>query len=754
MLPLILSLLTSNHHAPHTLPGNLQGKYRTEVVSKADPSVQSSDWLISKPVAQSKLLIQSDKRVGNNRLVLANGLISRTFFVGENLACISMKRLGLNTEFVRAVGPEVRLSIDKVWYEVGGLKGQPENSYLLEEWLPSLKSAPSAYQYVGFETSAPEERYHWEQKFHSRPANWPPAGVRLTFHFLAPSNSPVAGTSVDVHYEMYDGMPILEKSFTFHNRSSRPLTVDSIEGEHLAVAQDQVSRLHAESDFSFAMANNNPEGSGLIHFQSSVMSKYMYGMGTTRWIVDPEYNTWATHNQAEDNFLSRPHHCLLISSPNSGPARKIEPASEFRSMRTFELLQDSDDQERKTLGHRRLYRILAPQVTENLLCGSITSQDPKQLKSFIDQMGELGFERLDINPWPGISHTNLDPEYLAKWKGIADYAREKGIVMGGYELTVASRSWGADVDVISPDTLKPGSIFGQSVCIASKWYDSYFGSLWKFLDATGFRTWNADGPYHGDACASTVHKYHSGLEDSQWQQWSQMVSVIHELQRRNNYVPLPDWYFLNGQCVTGMGYREASATLSPAQQLLLGRQYIYDGTWHKIPTMGWLTLQLVGFYSNDPKVGLEPLQQNIDRYERGLVQHLGAGCQFSVRGNRLYDTEATKAMVTKWVSWFKKYRDVLTGDIIHVSRPTGRDLDCIMHVNPGGQHKGMAIVFNPTNTAIKRTLSLPLYYAGLSGKATAHAMDTPGRPIRLDANQIAHIAVNIPANGFTWVEFE
>ena len=34
----------------------------------------------------------------------------------------------------------------------------------------------------------------------------------------------------------------------------------------------------------------------------------------------------------------------------------------------------------------------------------------------------------------------------------------------------------------------------------------------------------------------------------------------------------------------------------------------------------------------------------------------------------MYDTPETKAVVKKWVDFFKKYRDILTSDIIHVRR--------------------------------------------------------------------------------------
>lgn len=42
-------------------------------------------------------------------------------------------------------------------------------------------------------------------------------------------------------------------------------------------------------------------------------------------------------------------------------------------------------------------------------------------------------------------------------------------------------------------------------------------------------TYNMDGPYHGDPCASTKHPHHRGLEDSQWEHWKTLVEVIHEL---------------------------------------------------------------------------------------------------------------------------------------------------------------------------------------------------------------------------------
>lgn len=725
-----------------------------EIVAKLPDTRQEKDWLIEAVKEPCRLSVRKSDDGLTSMFQLNNGLLSRTFYVSDNLACVGYKNQSNEAEYLRAVKPEARVCIDSVWYEVGGLKEQPELSYLLDSWYPQLEASDQAFTLEKVETGMPLERYPWTQKYNAVPADWPAKGLRMEMTFIPTDNMPaVKDVKVKVVYEIYQGIPVMGKWIEVINDSEKNILLNEMECEVLAVNQDQVERIHVESDFSFALVNADIEGSALMHY-AGTPKVYHVGSSTTRWTVDKDYNTWASHNQAEDKFLGFPHHNLLISRLPMGPNTLVSKSTPFKSYITFELLQDSDDRERKSLGHRRFYKKMAPQVTESLISAGITSHDETKLKGFIDQMAELGMEQLDIMAWPGISHDNLDSAYVQHWRKIVSYAKERDIVMGGYELQVASRGRGKEVDCIHPETGKPGSLFGQSVCIASEWKDSYYGKMWEFFDKTGLKTFNMDGPYHGDPCASTEHPHHTGLEDSQWQQWKSQVEVLHELQRRGMYVPIPDWYFLNGQCATGMGYREASANLTPQQQLLLGRQYIYDGTWHKLPPMGWMTLQLVGFYTNDPRVGLEPLCENLDRYEQQLIQFLASGCKLTIRGNRLYDTPETKQMVSKWITWFKQYRDILTSDIIHVSRPTGRDLDCMMHVNPFIGHKGMVIVFNPTDRDITKEMRLPLYYTGLKGKATITTSDGNKQSCRLDGNGELRLPVSIKAQGTSWFLIE
>ena len=715
---------------------------------------QEKDWLIT-PIDESACLYVLPSKDGlTSSFQLNNGLVSRTFYIGDNIACVGYKNLSNEAEYLRAVKPEARVCLDSVWYEVGGLKGQPEMSYLLDSWYTEMEASDVAFTLAKVETGLPLMRYPWTPKYNAVPTDWPAKGLRLEMTFV-PTESmvDVKDVQVKVNYEIYQGLPVIAKWIEVINNGEREVLLNEMECEVLAVNQDQVKRMHVESDYSFALANADIEGSALMHYAGTPKA-YHVGGSTTKWTVDKDYNTWATHNQAEDKFLGFQHHNLLLSKLPMGPYTKVSKEVPFKSYITFELLQDSDDRERQSLGHRRMYKKLAPQTTESLIAAGITSHDEVKLKALIDQAAELGLEQLDIQAWPGVSHDNLDSTYVQLWRRVATYAKERGIVMGGYELQVASRGRGATVDCIHPETGKPGSLFGQSVCIASEWKDTYYTKMWEFFDKTGFMTYNMDGPYHGDPCASTVHPHHTCLEDSQWQQWKTQVEVIHELQRRGMYIPIPDWYFLNGQNSTGMGYREASANLTPQQQLLLGRQYIYDGTWHKIPPMGWMTLQLVGFYTNDPRVGLEPLCENLDRYEAQLMQYLGSGCHLTIRGNRLYDTPETKQMVARCINWFKEYRDILTSDIIHVSRPNGRDLDCMMHVNPFIQHKGMVVVFNPTDRTITKEMRLPLYYTGLKGKATVTSSDGNKQHFSLNEAGELLLPVSIKAQGISWFLIE
>jgi hypothetical protein len=62
----------------------------------------------------------------------------------------------------------------------------------------------------------------------------------------------------------------------------------------------------------------------------------------------------------------------------------------------------------------------------------------------------------------------------------------------------------------------------------------------------------------------------------------------------------------------------------------------------------------------------------------------------------------------------------------------------------------LALFFNPSDTALKREVTLPLYYTGLADAATIHLGEGTGQRVRLDALARAKLSVAIAPHGFTW----
>jgi hypothetical protein len=734
-----------------------------QVVAKLDERPATADWLIKAPATQATVqILPGDQRL-TAQVMLSNGLVSRTFLVADgNLGCISLRRSDKQIEFVRAIKPEIRLRLDGGgWTEVGGLTGAPDHAFISPQWFNRLRSKEGALRLAGMSVGEPVKPYEWRPKCNAPATPWPAKGVRLTFHFTAAdtdraSQAGKPDLQVDVHYELYDGLPVMMKTFTVHNGGDKPITVTQFEGEHLAVEPSNSRMLHVESDYSFAAANWTDQSSGEgIHtrrFGDKPYYDYKYGGGTTRFVRDPEWGSMATLNPAEDLFLGDPENALLLSRPTVGPNWTIKPGENFEGFRTFEILNDVPcDTERAYLAQRRFYKKLAPQTTEHQFeVHAPYSRDLKTLAPLIDQMAEVGFETLQAPEHPGgFNYADSSAANIASMKAVCDYARPKGIRVGAYQLIIASHGWGSRRDnynCIDPVTQRPGSLFGQSACAASAWADMYYTNLWKTIEGAGMGAFKPDGPYHGDPCAATDHPHHQGLEDSQWAQWKWMCQVLHECQRRGLYVTTPDWYFLNGQCCTGMGYREATDNIDIVLQTVIYRQYIFDATFEKTAGMGWVNL--------NTEVLPGGMEKNLDKYERAFFVMLASGAEVWVRGHRLYDGPKSRAMLDKWMTWYRRHRDIIQGDIIHLRRPDGRGLDYYLHVKADNKEKAMLLVFNPLDREVAETIDLPLYYTGLTATAAIRQEDGLAKQYALDREYHVRLPVALPANGYTWIVIE
>ena len=698
-------------------------------VSKA-----TTDWLIDPSPFKASVRVQD----GEPALIhLENGLVRRSFRLAPNAAAVDFQNLVSGEAILRAVRPEASLVIDGKPYTVGGLEGQAEQAYLLGSWLPAMSGNPGAFRFRSYETAPIRERFSWKRKRAAEDRPWPPPGITLTLRFDPPASLPV-GPRVSVVYELYDGLPLLSKRLIIENSGSSPFRLTSFKSEILAAAETESAvnspagweppSIHVESDYAFLA--DSPRTAAR----------------TTFWVPDPSYTSQVNY------LLETP--CLLESRPPIGPDVDVSPGGTFESFATYELAFDSTDRERRGLALRRMYRTIAPWVTENPVLMHLKSTDPATVRSAVDQCAGTGFEMIVLSFGSGLDMENEDPGVLAGLRDIAAYAHDRGVEIGGYSL-LASRRVDDATDVIDPKTGRPGgAAFGNSPCLESAWGRDYFRKIQAFFERTGFDILEHDGSYPGDLCASTVHPGHRGLGDSQWVQWTRITEFYRWCRGRGIYLNVPDWYFLSGSNKCAMGYREVNWSLPRARQVILARQNVFDGTWQKTPSMGWMFVPLVQYQGGGGEATIEPLAEHLDIYEAHLAQNFLAGVQACYRGMRLYDTEATKAVVKKWVDFYKSNRAILDSDIVHVRRPDGRDLDGFLHVNPGLKVKGLAAVFNPTDREIARDWTLPLYYTGLTTRAKIREKAGPARDFTLDRFFRVTIPVRLAPRSLTWFFIE
>ena len=909
-----------------------------------DKVTVKGDWLLENIDAKPQLY-----RTEKGLLVFSNGLISRTFTLGPNVATVGLSNLSIDKEFLRSVRPEAEVVIDGLTFNVGGLTGQPVYNFLKESWLKEMKADPTSFKFVDYKLSENKKRFDWKKRHEWMPKDmpWPVPGKELTFRYklddgalkllaerafsdesrtvlfnddfkklkgwkvhaskadernsfinegkpgeiMALANTyvfaerkidkgtkiamvkidpgtdnsvswgpglaivfsdgkvvklnvrpkhkefgmfngenetkvkgfkpgkqvwlrlevkgnkvygyysydketwkdvglvmvkgkpeklrvgkmswngraedhankgesgrchilevqtlgdipeSILNTSKDkydymkdvtvfVHYVIYDNLPVVSKWITVENSSGREIFIKHYKSEILALVEPRNEPSYKEYWVlpNITVQTDYDCGGGM---------QYENGEGKAyEWEIDPLYKTqinWERNNP-----------CLLVVRPEYGPAQYVKPGETFTSHRVWEELHSSRERERRGLEQRRMFRALAPWVTENPVMMHARYADTKKLKFVIDQCAEVGFEKVIMTFGSGFNIEDTSAANVNRITMLADYAHSKGVTLGGYSL-LASRRVGGGNDVVSPPGMKPR--FGNSPCLCSNWGISYFNKLYYFVDKAGLDNFEHDGSYPGDVCASTEHPGHRDLWDSRWNQFREIKDFYHWCRGKGVYLNVPDWYIMNGSNKVGMGYRETNWSLPRAEQEIIERQNIFDGTWFKTPSMGWMHVPLVQYHGGGAAATYEPLHKHLDDYEHRLSNLFTSGVQAAWRGRELYDTEETKAVVKKWVDFYKKHRRILDADIIHIRRPDGRDYDAILHVDPTGEEKGMLVVYNPLLEPVKRRIKVNMYYTDLKDKATIYEQDGTPQTIDIDCDHNAWFDVEVPAHSLTW----
>ena len=663
-----------------------------------------------------------------HRIVLTNGIVQREIHIGDWVATTSLKRLDTGVEFVRSLQPEAIIYLGEKAVPIGGGTSPVNRGFLSEEFLAQVKPLPGSLKLLKHEQVAVESPIPYKP---TAGQSWPPTGkaIRLT---LGDERLHVEAT-----YEIYDGIPVVGKKVKVRNLTGNSVRISRLISESLAIVEgespvDSVSKWRLPNLAAFtsmAFGGMTAEGANkAVH-----------------WREDPAFETQVNYEKRTP--------CLLEIEPPSGPDVDLAPGDTLESVRSYLLPHGSTELEARSRESRTFFRRLAPWVEDNPLMLHIRSIDDETVRKALDQAAECGFEMAILSFGSGLNMEDTSSANIAKFKALREYADSKGIRLGGYSL-LASRRVDDSSDVINPKTGKTGgAIFGNSPCLGSEWGRGYFERIRTFIEGTGFRVLEHDGSYPGDICASKSHPGHRDLGDSQWSQYRQIEDFYRWCRERDVFLNIPDYYYLAGGNKCGMGYRETNWSLPRRQQHIHARQNLFDGTFDKTPSMGWMFVPLVEYHGGGPEATIEPLKDHLSDYEMHFANTLGYGAQACWRGTRLYDSPETKAMVVRMVSWFKKYRQILESDVTHLRRADGRRLDFVLHENPDSTPKAMLVAYNPTGKPAKEVIRIPLRHAKLTTAANVAEGETKSRRLPMKNGHL-ELEISVPANGWTYYRIE
>mmetsp|Transcript_8891 Transcript_8891/g.24626 ORF Transcript_8891/g.24626 Transcript_8891/m.24626 type:complete len:911 (-) Transcript_8891:186-2918(-) len=620
---------------------------------------------------------------------------------------------------------------------------------------------------------------------HSIPtAHWPPRGVGLEIEFQVLDWGAATATtttqnqelwsadeipSITLHYEMYDGIPAMAKWLSRTSAASggstagKTITVES--RESLGNPDDPIEFLHDDDEETVLLkdavveriASYPPYGAYFGHGSAAPYSFYngesgggvsqppplllaltnqKNGMASCRW-KDDFASSNDTSNDPEtvhDMGASEP---LLYCNYTHGPYIQLqddENDGTFASFKTILLATDSTDPERYSLQKQRLIQTLLPHTTENPIFFHAIVHNDTQFRNIVDQMQQVGFEMLIYSFGSSFVLESDNTTYIETIKSQIDYAKARGIEVGGYDLICLQRGHGGYGDPIPDEwsTVRDDGSLTPDACYASDWVDNLHGYIYHFLEATGLSNLELDGPYGGGTCSATNHSHHRGREDSVYQQNRLQSELILKLRNKGVYVNAPDFYFFQGQNRGVMGYDEEQYSMPRWEQLTISRMGLYDDLYRFLPTQGWMFLPLSEYHAGGDAATFQNHPQEL---EWAVAQYLGAGTAAAYRGERVYDEstetgQKIKAVFQKWIGFYNRHRQVLIQPVVHLQRPTMQGWDGWFHVHPAGDvDVGLALIFNPTNRHFEQeAVVLPLYYTGLKDSAQVVVNEVGERP--------------------------
>jgi hypothetical protein len=309
-------------------------------------------------------------------------------------------------QLLRAILPEAMVTINGAAYNVGGLSGQKEKAYLLREWLPTYTSNKNDFQFSSYAIADLKPFVQW------KPGDWwaynikQTTGKVLTLTFKH-AEADLKDIRVNVNYAVYDNLPLTAKWVTIENTSNKTVTIGRVKNELLAVVEEESAvvgspdkmkkqqGLYVETNYAF----NNA-------------MRYAISDQTLHWKIDSTYTSLVNYD------FNTP--CILEVYPDKVSGIELPAGTSFTSVRSFKLMMDDYDRERRGLAVRKMYTTIAPWTTANPIFMHLVSKNDEEVKKAIDQCAATGYEAVILS-FGG--HLNMEDSSAANIKKMAEACR-------------------------------------------------------------------------------------------------------------------------------------------------------------------------------------------------------------------------------------------------------------------------------------------------------------------------------------------
>ena len=236
------------------------------------------------------------------------------------------------------------------------------------------------------------------------------------------------------------------------NSEDRVVYADEVVIESLAIVEHGMSKLTIETDFpnprktfwteSYTSLFRSPPNGSYAAWRQNYPSQH----------IDPSYQD-LSHDSSVFGDFSFLKLLVQVGYPSRGPAQPICSATasnasrppgsleRFQTFRVLLLVHDGcaagggafdDAEERRSLARRKMFRILAPQTTENPLYFYSSSSSNDSIQLIAEQWSSIGGEGMLLGAGSGFNPSDLSASNVAQTKAKFDVAHAHGLIIGGY----------------------------------------------------------------------------------------------------------------------------------------------------------------------------------------------------------------------------------------------------------------------------------------------------------------------------------